>query len=156
MENKKANFFKEQGERKIKAFFGETKKASTKYFRFNQLIDEDTCIVLTSNVSISRNKNQIRLITGPNQVIFLKEYFDIRSVVVNEFGETYAVKIKRNMFNKIYTYKQEFENSPEKEMTFEDWYEIAKLQENEKQCIRTVKGTDAGIDIWYSINAKFY
>lgn len=125
--SKLSEAIKEAKEREITRFFGETRKVSNHYFKFNRVIDNDTIIVLTNNVRIA-NKNLV-LLVGNNQAVYLKDWqcWDVDNF---DLGiKATAVRLNRNFF-KVYTFKSDFEGVEfDQPDTFDSLMETAKEQQ---------------------------
>lgn len=107
-------------------FFKEIKQVTNQYFNFKRVENEDSIVIITSN--IKKIKDKYCLIVDNNKGVFLKDW-QVRLVKIRETGNCYAVKINRNFF-KAFTFSFNFDDmSFEKEDTFEDLMMIAKEQE---------------------------
>ncbi len=127
MAAKFSDYIKEQKEKAITSFFGEVKHTSNKYFQFKRVIDENTCIIITNN--ITDVKNNPVYIAGSNKAVYLKEWQIWPVHSYDEGMNAYAVKLNRNFFKK-YTFKKDFEGYELiKEEEFDDILKVAKEQD---------------------------
>nr|DAI56024.1 MAG TPA: hypothetical protein [Caudoviricetes sp.] len=124
--SKYSEFLKEMKEEQISKFFGEVKKTSNKYFKFNHILNEDEIIIVTGNVKFI--KDNFVLVVGNNKVVYLKEWNIVRVHNYDLGLNAHAVKLNRKYF-KTYIFKNDFEDFHfEKDDTFESLMEIAKEQ----------------------------
>lgn len=106
-------------------FFGETKRASNKYFFFNHIINNDTILIVTDD--IRKIKTSFVLMVGNDKAVYLKDW-QLAHVTTKESGETYAIRLNRNFF-KVYTFRTPFEDAMfEHEQSFDDLAKIAERQ----------------------------
>lgn len=112
-------------------FFGEVLHATNKYFYVDQVKDNDSAIIMTSNIAVVKG-NPV-LVTGDNTAIYLKDW-QFRRMISKDGIDTYAVKINRNYF-KEYTFKsnfQEFSFGGKKD-TFDSLRKVAIEQQKQKR-----------------------
>lgn len=126
--SKYSEFLKEMKEEQINKFFGEIKKTSNKYFKFNHILNEDEIIIITGNVKFI--KDNFVLVVGNNKAVYLKEWNIVRVHNYDLGLNAHAVKLNRKYF-KIYTFKNYFEDFHfENDDSFESLMEAAKEQNN--------------------------
>lgn len=121
-----SEYVKETKAKMRDSFFGEVSQKSNKYFTFNHIIDKDTIILVTSNITTIKG-NPV-MIVGNNKAIYLKDW-QMRKVhdYYNGFN-AYAVKLQRAYF-KPYTFKNDFEDYHfEHDDTFDTLKAAAKSQ----------------------------
>jgi hypothetical protein len=124
--SKYSEFLKEMKENQVNKFFGEVKKTSNKYFKFNHILNKDEIIVVTRNVKFI--KDNFILVVGNNKAVYLKEWNIVRVHNYDLGLNAHAVKLNRKYF-KIYTFKNDFEDFHfENDDTFESLLEVAKEQ----------------------------
>lgn len=111
-------------------FFGNTRKVSNQYIKIEkQILDDDTVIVYTSNVTSV--KGSPVLIVGDKEAVYLKNN-DYR-LVTRDSGamltDTFAVKIHKGF--KKYTFRNNISDqiSIDKSMTFADFRKLAEEQQ---------------------------
>lgn len=112
-------------------FFGEVLHTTNKYFYVDQVKDNDSAIIMTSNIAVVKG-NPV-LVTGDNTAIYLKDW-QFRRMISKDGIDTYAVKINRNYF-KEYTFKsnfQEFSFGGKKD-TFDSLRKVAIEQQKQKR-----------------------
>lgn len=121
-------YIKSCKENELNKFFGEIRKTSNKYFKFNRIIDNDNIIIVTNNVRFVKG-NPVLLVDN-NKVVYLKDW-NIKAVR-NYYNDIYgyAVKLSRQYF-KVYTFRNDFDDVAfEKEESFDDLYNVAVAQQN--------------------------
>lgn len=131
-----SEYLRSRKESNMNFYFGEGnyQMKSNKYFSFKRVLDNDNIIIVTSNVK--QIKGNYVMIVDNNKAVYLKDW-QVKAVS-NFFNglEGYTVKLNRNYF-KPYTFRFDFEGySFEKEETFEDMMNVAKLQEEENMTIK--------------------
>lgn len=128
-----SDYYKERKEKDRQFFYGETTKASNKYFRFKHYKDDYNVVVVTNNIKFIKG-NPV-LVVGNNKAVYLKDW-QYRPVMNWENDiNAYAVKLNRNYF-KPYTFRFNFDEFGfEKEETFDDYVKVAKEQDEENMRI---------------------
>lgn len=120
-------------------YFGENqfKNQGDGYITFNSVQNNgDTAYIVTNRLLNSINGNLVLMVDN-NKAIYLKDY-NIKSAAYGGGGKpyysAYVVKVNRNDFNKVYTFRSDFSKSPKlkRELTFNDLVEKAKRFENRK------------------------
>lgn len=108
-------------------FFREMRFVSNKYFKFNRIINDDECILLTSNIKTI--KGSPALVVGENKAVFLKDWLVCEIHSWEDGFNAYAVKLNRKFF-KVYTFRNPFDDfCIDKEEDFDSLFEIAKEQQ---------------------------
>ena len=69
--SKLGDYIKQQKEKDIQKFFGEIKHTSNKYFTFNRIINDDEIIIVTSNIKIIKDKDNLVPMRVDDTIMFL-------------------------------------------------------------------------------------
>lgn len=114
-------------------FFGTMTYSSNKYFTFDRIVDDDTCIVITDNVRFVKG-NPV-LVVNNNQCVYLKDWLYVKVHNYYEGIDSYAVKLTRKFF-KTYTFRSDFDDvSFDTADTFDSLYEVAKQQQERNMAL---------------------
>lgn len=126
---------KDAGEKNLERFFGEVRHLSAKYFSFRHVIDDDNIIVNVKNVVTV--KGSPVLAVGSCSGVYLKDWL-LREAHVCKDGmdeDFWCVKLNRKFF-KVYTFKSPLtEDALEDTLTFDEWMQVARLQDEESMPI---------------------
>ena len=118
-------------------YFNESiSKISNKYFTFKRYKDDDNVTIVTSNV-IYLGDFPV-LLVGENKGVWLKQW-QVKDIKVGQYDFIPAktVKLSRKYFNVKDIKSSKCDNFYfEKDNTFDDMVELAKLQDEEGEAIR--------------------
>ena len=131
MNSEIVNELKSDKRKKLDKFFGQEIHMTSKWsFRFKNVIDNDTVILLTKNIRKVGNKKV--LVTGRHSGIFLKDWQILKIHDHKQGINCYAIKINRK-YSKSFNFTNiDFGPVRCEMLNFEDIVKKAKEQEIEK------------------------